>query len=164
MILVGRIVGLHGVAGEVKLESFTEPRMQVFRYQPWLLKSGSGASEISGSRGKAHGKGIIASLPGVSDRDRAAILVGSEIWVSRSALPPVTDGQYYWADLEGLEVVTVDGVVLGKISHLLATGANDVMVVRGDERERLLPFILDQYVKSVDLENRRVTVDWDPEF
>lgn len=155
---------MHGVAGEVKLESFTEPRTQIFRYQPWLLKSVDGDSEIRGSRGKAHGKGIIASLPEINDRDRAAALVGSEIWVSRSVLPPVTAGQYYWTDLEGLEVVTIDGVVLGTISHLLATGANDVMVVRGVERERLLPFIHDQYVKSVDFENRRVTVDWDPEF
>ncbi len=164
LILVGRIVGLHGVAGEVKLESFTEPRTQIFRYQPWLLKSADGGREIRGSRGKVHGKGIIASLPEVNDRDRAAVLIGSEIWVTRSLLPDVRPGQFYWADLEGLEVVTSEGVVLGTVSHLLATGANDVMVVRGAERERLLPFILDQYVKSVDLDSRRITVDWDPEF
>lgn len=164
LILVGRIVGLHGVAGEVKLESYTEPRTQIFRYQPWLLSSAAGVSEISGSRGREQGKGVVASLPDITDRDRAAALVGCEIKVKRSVLPKPKADEYYWFDLEGLEVVTLEGVSLGKISHLLATGANDVMVVRDSERERLLPFVLDQYVKTVDFEAGRVTVDWDPEF
>lgn len=164
LIVIGRIVGLHGVAGEVKLESYTEPRTQIFRYEPWLLTSAAGQSEVRGCRGRAQGKGIVATLPDVTDRDRAATLVGCEIQVKRSALPKPKRGEFYWADLEGLEVVTTEGVALGRISHLLATGSNDVMVVRDGGRERLLPFILDDYVKAVDLEARRVTVDWDPEF
>ena len=164
LILVGRIVGLHGVAGEVKLESYTEPRSQIFRYQPWLLSSAAGDREISGCRGREQGKGMVATLPDVVDRDRAASLVGCEIKVRRSALPEPRPDEYYWTDLEGLEVITVDGVALGRISHLLATGANDVMVVRDGERERLLPFVLEDYVKTVDFEAGRVTVDWDPEF
>jgi 16S rRNA processing protein RimM len=162
-VLVGRIVGLSGVRGEVKLESYTEPKAQIFRYQPWLLKSASGQSEISGCRGRAQGKGIVATLPEIGDRDQAARFVGSEIWVRRSALPRSKRGEYYWADLEGLEVVTVEGVMLGKVSHLVATGANDVLVVSG-ERERLIPFVLDDYVKQVDFDAGRITVDWDPEF
>ncbi|HET9033532.1 MAG TPA: ribosome maturation factor RimM [Dokdonella sp.] len=164
LILVGRIVGLHGVAGEVKLESYTDPRMQIFRYQPWLLNTPAGNREISGCRGREQGKGMVASLPDVADRDLAASLVGCEIKVRRSALPQARPDEYYWTDLEGLEVVTIEGVALGRISHLLATGANDVMVVRDGERERLLPFVLDEYVKAVDFEEGRVTVDWDPEF
>ncbi len=164
LILVGRIVGLHGVAGEVKLESYTEPRTRIFSYQPWLLKSATGQGEIRGCRGRAHGKGIVAVLPDVVDRDRAAGFVGSEIWIDRALLPKPEAGEYYWADLEGLEVVTTEGVALGRISHLLATGANDVMVVKDERRERLLPFILEDCVKTVDLDARRVTVDWDPEF
>ena len=163
-ILVGKIVGLSGVRGEFKLESYTEPRTQIFRYQPWLLKSASGESEVSGGRGRAQGKGIVATLPEVNDRDAAARLIGSEIWVRRSALPRSERGEYYWADLEGLEVVTVEGAMLGKVSHLIATGANDVLVVRGGERERLIPFVLDDYVKEVDFESGRITVDWDPDF
>ena len=164
LILVGRIVGLHGVAGEVKLESYTEPRTRIFRYQPWLLSSATGDREISGCRGREQGKGMVATLPDVVDRDRAASLVGCEIKVRRSALPEPRPDEYYWTDLEGLEVITIDGVALGRISHLLATGANDVMVVRDGERERLLPFVLEDYVKTVDFEAGRVTVDWDPEF
>jgi len=163
LILVGRIVGVSGVRGEFKLESYTEPRMQIFRYQPWWLKSASGEKEISGCRGRAQGKGIVATLPEVASREDAAALVGSEIWVRRSALPKSKHGEYYWADLEGLEVVTVEGAMLGKVSHLVATGANDVLVVAG-ERERLIPFVLDDYVKKVDFDTRRITVDWDPDF
>jgi 16S rRNA processing protein RimM len=164
LILVGRIVGLHGVAGEVKLESYTEPRTQIFRYQPWLLSSAAGDREISGCRGREQGKGIVASLPEISDRDQATTLIGVEIKVRRSSLPEPKPDEYYWTDLEGLEVVTLEGVLLGRISHLLATGANDVMVVRDGERERLLPFVLGDYVKAVDFDTAKVTVDWDPEF
>ena len=164
LLLVGRIVGVHGIAGEVKLESFTEPRLQIFRYQPWLLKSAGAEREIRGSRGRAQGKGVVARLPDVNDRDAAAGLVGSEIWISRALLPKPASGEYYWTDLEGLEVVTTEGASLGRISHLLATGANDVMVVRDDARERLLPFVFEDCIRQVDLEAGRVTVDWDPEF
>jgi 16S rRNA processing protein RimM len=163
-VLVGKIVGLSGVRGEVKLESYTEPRTQIFSYQPWLLKSGLGDSEISGCRGRAQGKGIVATLPEIEDRDGAARFVGSEIWVRRSALPRSKKGEYYWADLEGLEVDTVEGAKLGRVSHLVATGANDVLVVVDGKRERLIPFVLDDYVKEVDLESGRITVDWDPAF
>lgn len=163
-VLVGRIVGLSGVAGMVKLESWTDPRTQIFRYQPWRLKSANGSSEIKGSRGREQGKGIVAELPGVSSRDEAAALVGSEIWVPRSALPKAEPGQYYWVDLEGLEVVNIEGIVLGRVSHLVATGSNDVLVVVDGERERLIPFIDEDFVRSVDFEAQRIVVDWDPDF
>ena len=83
---------------------------------------------------------------------------------SRSALPPPKAGEYYWVDLEGLRVVTTEGVSLGTVSHLFSTGANDVLVARDDTRERMIPFVLPQYVVSVDFETNLVTVDWDPEF
>jgi 16S rRNA processing protein RimM len=89
---------------------------------------------------------------------------GTEIYVPRSALPPPKAGEYYWVDLEGLRVVTTEGVSLGTVSHLFSTGANDVLVARDDTRERMIPFVLPQYVVSVDFEANLVTVDWDPEF
>lgn len=106
---------------------------------------------------------MVAKLPGCNDRDAAAKLVGATIQVPRSALPKPKRGEYYWTDLEGLAVVTVEGVDLGKVSHLFATGANDVLVVRG-ERERLIPFVTGQFVKDVDLKAGRITVDWDADF
>ena len=147
-LLLGKIVGLFGVDGWVKVESYTEPRTQIFKYRPWLLKRLDGESEIDGAQGRAQGKGLVATLPGVADRDAAADLIGAEIWVR----------------LEGADVVTAEGVVLGKVSHLFATGANDVMVVRDGERERMIPFVLKKFVHEVDLNAGRITVDWDPDF
>ena len=162
---LGRIVGVHGVQGAVRLESWTEPRDRIFAYQPWWLVGSDGSTVmLDGVQGRAQGKGLIALLPGVGDRDAAAAWVGSEILIPREALPAPAEGEYYWADLEGLEVVTVAGGVLGRVSHLIATGANDVLVVRDGERERLLPFIPGGCVQNVDLGSGRITVDWDPEF
>ena len=160
LLLVGKIVGLHGVEGWVKLESYTEPRLAIFAYKPWLI----GDSEISGVSGREQGKGVIAKLPGCDDRDAATRLIGATIQVRRSALSKPRRGEIYWADLEGLEVVTTDGVALGKVSHLFSTGANDVLVVRDGERERLIPYVTKQFVREVDLQAGRIVVDWDPEF
>jgi 16S rRNA processing protein RimM len=100
----------------------------------------------------------------VDDRDAAEALVGQDIYVSRDLLPPPGKDEYYWVDLEGLEVVTTEGVALGRVSHLFATGANDVVVVKDGTRERLVPFIQGSFVRSVDLSGGRMVVDWDPEF
>jgi len=163
LLTVGRIVGIHGVEGWVKLESWTEPRLRIFSYRPWRLTLAGSEFEAASAQGHEQGKGMVAKLPGCDDRVAAAKLVGATIQVPRSALPKPKRGEYYWTDLEGLIVVTVDGVDLGKVSHLFATGANDVLVVRG-ERERLIPFVTGQFVKEVDLKAGRITVDWDPEF
>lgn len=162
-ILLGRVAGAFGVKGELKLLSWTEPRDALFRYQPWILRSGNTEREVAGVRGRDTGKVVIASFPGVETRDQAEALHGTEIWVPRDRLPPPAPGEYYWVDLEGLKVETVEGVALGTVSHLFETGANDVMVVSG-ERERLVPFITGQYIVSVDFEAGRVVVDWDPDF
>ncbi|HEV2623365.1 MAG TPA: ribosome maturation factor RimM [Frateuria sp.] len=164
-VLVGRIVGLYGVQGWLKIESWTEPRTQIFKYQPWQLEKAPGEGvEITGIQGRPQGKGLVCHLPGVDDRDTAAALVGQDIHVARELLPPPAKGEYYWVDLEGLEVVTTEGVSLGRVSHLFATGANDVVVVRDGTRERLVPFVQGTYVRSVDLSGGRMVVDWDPEF
>lgn len=163
LLTVGRIVGIHGVDGWVKLESWTEPRLRIFSYRPWRLTLAGSEFEVAAAQGHEQGKGMVAKLPGCDDRDAAAKLIGATIQVPRSALPKPRRGEYYWSDLEGLAVVTVDGVDFGKVSHLFATGANDVLVVQG-ERERLIPFVTGQFVKEVDLKTGRITVDWDPEF
>lgn len=164
-VLVGRIVGLYGVQGRVRLESWTEPRLRIFAYQPWWLgKSPEAEVLVAGAHGRAQGKGIVAQLPGVADRDQAATLVGMDVHVAREALPPTAPGEYYWVDLEGLAVVTTEGVELGKVSHLFATGANDVLVVRDGGRERLIPFVQERVVREVDVPGGRMVVDWDPDF
>lgn len=164
-VLMGRIVGLYGVQGWIKIESWSEPRTRIFTYQPWLLVSAPGVErEVTGAKGRPQGKGLVAQLPGVDDRDAAEALVGQDIYVSRDLLPPPGKDEFYWVDLEGLEVVTTEGVALGRVSHLFATGANDVVVVKDGTRERLIPFIQGSFVRSVDLSGGRMVVDWDPEF
>ena len=164
-ILVGRVVGAFGVRGEVKLESWTEPRSAIFGYRPWILRDARGNErELMGVRGRQVGKSLSAEIPGVEDRDAADALRGTEVYVDRSALPKPADGEFYWIDLEGMEVVNLEGVPFGRVSHLFATGANDVLVARDGDRERMIPFVRPQYVTAIDFDAGRITVDWDPDF
>jgi 16S rRNA processing protein RimM len=162
-LLMGRVVGVHGIAGLVKIESYASPREAIFRYRPWIMRLDGVERVVEEPQGRVQGKGMVAELPGCIDPESARALVGATIEVSRSALPPPAKGEYYWADLVGLRVVNIEGVELGTITRLFATGANDVMVVKG-ERERLLPFVQGPYVKKVDLAAGEILVDWDPEF
>lgn len=154
---------MFGVRGWVKVFSYTEPRENILDYQPWLLSSGDGWKEVAVLDGRLQGKGVVAHLEGVDDRDAAAALMDSTIAVERERFAELAPGEYYHADLVGLDVVTVDGVALGKVSHLFATGANQVMVLQG-ERERLLPFIQGKVIHTVDIDAGCITVDWDPDF
>lgn len=164
MILVGRIHGAFGVRGELKLESFTEPRAAIFRYQPWTLRDTHGRERaLVGASGRETHKGLVAVFPEVADRDAAEALRGTEVYAPRSALPPPKPGEYYWVDLEGLRVVNLDGADFGTVSHLFSTGANDVLVAHG-ERERMIPFLEPDYIRSVDFKAGLVTVDWDADF
>jgi len=91
------------------------------------------------------------------------VLVGQAIAVRRDQLPPPRAGEFYWADLEGLAVETEQGTRLGRVDHLFATAANDVLVVRG-ERERLIPFLWGAVIKDVEFDRGLILVDWDPDF
>ena len=164
-ILLGRVNGAFGIRGEVKLESWTEPREAIFRYQPWILRDAQGNErELRGVRGKVSGKSLVATFPDVTDRETVEAMRGTEIHVPRSALPPPGPDEYYWVDLEGMRVVNAEGVDFGTVSHIFATGANDVLVARDGERERMIPFVQPQYVSSVDFDANLITVDWDPDF
>lgn len=162
-LVVGRISGLYGVRGWVKVFSETEPRDNILGYSPWYLERGGQWRSAEAEAGRLHGKAVVAKLAGYDDRDQAAELIGTPIAVTRDQLPKLDEGEYYWTDLVGLEVVTVEGLELGTVDHLFETGSNDVLVVRGD-RERLIPFTLGAVVTAVNLEAGRITVDWDPDF
>lgn len=162
-VVLGEIVGVHGVQGWVKVYSWTRPMDNILGFTEWhLLDDASAARTLKLRSGRQQGKGLIAHLEGVEDRDAARALIGRQVAVPRSALPPAEGGEYYWHDLVGLEVVNREGAVLGRVRRLMETGANDVMVVVG-ERERLIPFVVDVFVLDVDLGAGRLEVDWDPE-
>jgi 16S rRNA processing protein RimM len=165
IVPIGHISGVHGINGWVKIYSLTEPREAIFEYQPWLVGDQLEAVQIQ--QGKKHGKHLIAMLEEVMDRDQAESLVNRQIAIYREQLPRLPDEEFYWTDLVGLAVQLEDGTNLGTVRNMLATGANDVMVVQGmlhNERERLIPFVLGPYVKSVDLDKKLIVVDWDPDF
>jgi 16S rRNA processing protein RimM len=162
-ILIARVAGAFGVRGEVKLQSFTDPESAALKYQPWRLVHRGVERELTGARGRKTAKGVVATFPGIDDRDAAEALAGAEVYVDRDQLPPPKPGEYYWVDLEGLAVVNLEGVRLGTVSHLINTGSNDILVIAGD-RERLVPFLEDDFVKSVDFDARTITVDWDADF
>ena len=162
-ILLGRVLGAFGVRGEIKLQSFADPPMALLKYQPWRLLHAGTESELTGASGRETAKGVVARFPGVEDRDAAEALRGAEVWVERSRLPAPKLGEYYWVDLEGLTIVNREGVVLGRVSHLFETAANDVIVVTG-ERERLIPFLPDRFVFDIDFEAKTIAVDWDADF
>ncbi len=157
---LGRISGLFGVKGWVKIFSHTRPREAILDYPRWFLLRDGAWQTATLRDGKRQGKAVVAWLDGVDDRDAAAALIGCDIAVSRDDLPEVDEGTYYWADLEGLEVVHRDGTLLGKVAYVMETGANDVLVTEG-EKERLIPFIADKVILDVDFDKRVITVDWE---
>jgi len=154
---------LYGVHGGLKVFSYTSPRERIFSYRPWLVKQNAGwiRTEIVSNRNQ--GKGMVVFLQGVTDRDAAINLLGAEIAVSREQLPPLPAGQYYWSDLLDMQVIDLQGRLLGKVQALQETGANDVMVVQGDGKY-LIPWVTEDIVKTVDIETGRIYVDWDPEY
>lgn len=158
-VTVGRIVGLFGVQGWVKVYSHTRPREAILNYSPWLVELKDGPREVDVAEGRRQGRGVVARLAGYTDRDEAAALVGTGIAVRLAQLPPPATNEYYWAQLENLRVVDEAGVELGRVSHLFETGANDVMVVRG-ARERLIPFGA-PVVRRVDLAAGVIYVAWE---
>lgn len=163
MVILGRVAGLHGVRGEFKVYSYTRPREGILEYERCYFREDGRWIPRQLVAGKRHGKTVIASAEGITDRDQAARLMNSDIAVPRSELPALREGEYYWVDLIGLEVRTTGGVVLGRVASLLETGAHDVLEVHG-ERSRLIPFVQGQVVRTVDLEAGEMVVDWDPDF
>jgi 16S rRNA processing protein RimM len=162
-IVLGRITGPFGVRGWVKLASFTEPPEQILDFARWRAALADGTvRELRPAEGRRHGKGLVVRIEGIDDRDAAIALSSQELWVERRDLPALEDGELYRADLIGLEVVNLEGAILGRVDHFLDLPANPVMVVVG-EREHWLPLAKDRPLR-VDLAGGRVTVDWDAAF
>ena len=168
-LIVGSITSVYGVKGWVKIFSNTDPMENIANYSPWLLKVDGQIKPLEVDSVKKHGKGLIAKLVGVDDRDVARNFCGMDILINADLLPALEEGEFYWSQLENLLVYTESDQLLGKVVRLMETGANDVLVVRGtadsiDQKERLLPYLPDQVIKEINLETGTMRVDWDPEF
>lgn len=168
LIVLGKITSVHGVRGEVKIYSFTDPIDNLLDYTAWTLKRDGEVKQVELVSGRLQGKVLVAKLKGLDDREVARTFAGFDICVPRALLPDLDDGEYYWHQLEGLKVIDLQGQLLGRLDHLLETGSNDVMVVKPcpgslDDRERLLPYT-EQCVQQVDLAAGEMRVDWDADF
>jgi len=168
-IVVGKVNGVYGVKGWVKVFSYTEPREGIIEYKPWYLKQ-SGVNqgqwqEVRLEQGKRHAKTVIAKLEGFDDRNESMVLTGATIGIDPASMDASRDDVYYWRDLIGLRVINQQGIELGIVEKLIETGANDVLVVAaGDKentRERLIPWTLDDAVIEVNLEQGHILVEWD---
>lgn len=162
-VVLGRIGAPHGVKGAVHVQSFTEPLDNILQYPVWYVSQAGHWQAYKVSHSKTQTKGFIVTLEGVNDRDAAILLTNAEIAIERSELPELPTGEYYWTDLIGLEVFAESGENLGRVTELFETGANDVLVVRGETKERLIPY-LPEVVLAIDLASKRMQVAWDPEF
>ncbi|WP_068827997.1 ribosome maturation factor RimM [Pseudomonas sp. BMS12] len=168
LVVLGKITSVHGVRGEVKVYSFTDPIDNLLDYQRWTLKRDAEVRQMELVSGRLQGKVLVAKLKGLDDREVARTYAGFEICVPREQLPDLEDGEFYWYQLVGLKVIDMQGQLLGRLDHLLETGANDVMVVKPcagslDDRERLLPYT-EQCVQGIDLAAGEMRVDWDADF
>lgn len=192
LLAVGRITSVYGVKGWVKIESFTEPRVNLFIYQPWYIASSNGFQTVVIDEHRPHGKGYAGHIRGVDDRDIAGTYCRKDIYIEKRLLPELASDELYWHQLEGLKVYSVglhnvaqDGVaqasesqgqdasqservLLGKVSEVMETGANDVLVVKNssdsiDTRERLIPW-LEEVLYNIDLDKGEIDVYWDPDF
>ena len=168
-VTLGRIAGVFGVRGWVKLQSYTRPAENLLDYPRWWLNAAQGGYEARLIEGRVHGTGLVARISDaagvpIDDRDVAAGLIGTEIQVERSALPKPPPGSYYWDDLVGLAVVSTAGEPLGRVAGVTDNGAQDVLMLEDGEQERLIPFVIGPIIQSVDLEAGRIVADWAPDY
>ncbi|HHC74959.1 MAG TPA: ribosome maturation factor RimM [Thiothrix sp.] len=164
-IKLGHIMGVFGVKGWVKIYSHTAPRDSILTYSPWQLqKKGQPLQNYPVKQGQLHGKSLIAQLENVDNRNHAEALIGASIYIQRTQLPKLATQDYYWTDLEGLQVYNLQAIHLGTVDYLIETGANDVLIVKqSNGHEHLIPYI-DAVVQQVDLQAKRLLVDWDADF
>jgi 16S rRNA processing protein RimM len=156
----GKAVGLKGM---IRVKSFTEPKENILKYQPWLVKSNQKWRTMQYKTAAQQGKLLVVSMEGVNDRNESEALTNSNIAIYRHQLPELDD-EFYWADLEGLTVVNKQGDIFGIVSHLIATGSNDVMVVKAENKAHMIPYLLNDVVLDIDLTDSIIVVDWDLEF
>jgi 16S rRNA processing protein RimM len=164
MVIMGRIAAAHGIRGWVRIQPYTEYLDGLLDFRSWWIgQEGGPWQKVEVMQCEVHNKTLAAELPDCPDRNAAEKLKGLLIAVPRSSLPQQGSGEFYWSDLIGLAVVNEIGVQLGTVSNLLDTGANQVLSVKGDSGDILIPFVASA-IKRVDLKNRTILVDWSADY
>ncbi len=163
MVVMGKIVAAHGILGWVKVQTYTEYLDSLLDYETWSVGHEKAWRPLQVLEADVHGKVLVAKLEGIADRTAAETYKGLLIAVPRAELPEQEEGEYYWSDLVGMSVENLAGETFGTVDNLLETGANDVLVVKGERGEILIPFI-DRVIQQVDLKKRTIRVDWQADY
>lgn len=167
---VGKLGSTYGIRGWLRIYSSTEEAESIFDYQPWFLKIKNQWVPTELENWRYHNNDLIVKLKGVEDREHAQTLANIEIGVDFAVFPTLEDGDYYWHDLIGCQVINLQNYEMGTVSEMMETGSNDVLVVKAQmkdafgKQERLIPFLYEQVVKRVDLNTKTILVDWDAGF
>lgn len=168
--VVGKLGSTYGIRGWLRVYSSTEQAESIFDYQPWFLKIKEQWLPTELENWRHHNHDLIVKLKNIDDREAAQILTNVEIGVDLSVFPRLEEGDYYWHDLIGCNVINLEGYAMGVVTEMMETGSNDVLVVQANSKdafnkpERLIPFLFKQVVKRVDLTTKTIEVDWDPGF
>ncbi len=160
--ILGRFGAAHGVRGWLYLNSFTDPIDNIFNYPKWLVQHCDQWQTLHVEQKKIHNEKCLVKIQEINDRELARQYTHNNIAIPRTSLAPLADGDYYWQDLIGTKVITQEGISLGTIQSLMATGSNDVLVIIGT-RKHLVPYIDDILIK-IDITKKEMIVDWDPDF
>lgn len=168
-ISLGRLGAPYGVKGWLKLVSFTDPPANILQHRHFMIRTARGLQQIEMDKSRAHGKGFIGHVVGCDVREQCRELTGKELLIDQADLPALEQGTYYWHQLTGLKVVNRQLEQLGVVSSLMETGAHDVLVVKAgadsiDENERLIPYVMGQFVLSIDLDAGLIEVDWPADY
>jgi len=165
-VTVGKISGVFGVKGWMKIFSFTEPRGNILSYSPIYMSRKGEWVEMEVSGGRTQGKGVVMGLVNVTDPDQVLPLIGSELAIKSSQLKPTTKDEYYWSQLIGLTVVNMSDETLGQVDSLLETGAHDVLLVKNKETktEQLIPYVMEEVIQLIDLDKGIIQVDWELDY
>lgn len=170
LVLVGYISGAYGLSGWVRIKPYSSEADALLHARTWWLGNPevrTALRDVEMMQAKLHSGDVVAQLMGVAGRDAAEGLKGAAVQISRSYFPPLAEGEFYWVDLIGLDVVNLQGERLGSVGDMMDNGAHPILKVTAPElpglgkapQELLIPFV-DQFVKSVDPAARKITVDW----
>lgn len=166
---LGKFGKVFGIKGWLRLISFTTPPENILSYDSLLIEIDGKWETLDIDQSQVQANGLVVHVEGVNDPDTARQLTGTGIWIESSALPALPEGEYYWHQLQGLSVINQHGEVFGEVAELMATGANDVLVVAPnadstDDRERLIPYLSGSVVKQVSLDKRQIVVEWEADY
>jgi 16S rRNA processing protein RimM len=167
---VGYVSGAYGVTGSIRVTPFSADADALLNVKTWWLDK-SGQRSVTVRTAKLHGGDVVAQLVGVVGRDASEALKGAAVSIPRSQFPELPADEFYWSDLIGLDVVNLQGEALGRVTDMMDNGAQSILRIQpvadaeadaatdAKAAERLIPYV-DQFVKTVDLAAKKITVDW----